>query len=68
MKNTKLVGGVVYTKFAFASGGYKFISPKSAVNRELAATLREYNKAAIACGKKPIEWAAWKKLNAKAFA
>lgn len=68
MKNTKTIGGVVYTKFKFASGGFKFISPTSVINRELAATMHEYNKLAIKAGKKPIEWAAWKKLNAKAFA
>lgn len=64
MKNTKVIGGITYTKFKFASGGFKYISPTSARNRELAATLREYN----AHAPKPIEWAAWKKLNAKAFA
>ena len=63
-KNTKVIGGITYTKFAFASGGYKFISPKSAANRELAATLKEYNKAAIACGKKAVDWNKWKAMNA----
>lgn len=60
MKNTKVIGGITYTKFKFASGGFKYISPTSARNRELAATLREYN----AHAPKPIEWRKWKAMNA----
>ena len=63
-KNTKVIGGVTYTKIAFKSGGYKYVSPKSAHNRELAATLRAYNDAATKAGKKAIEWSDWKAMNA----
>lgn len=64
-KNTKVMkNGLTYTKFHFASGGWKWISEASANNRALAATMKDYNAAAAKCGKKAVDWNKWKAMNA----